>query len=173
MNLSNYLKSPKNKIIIVSFLLVILLGLCFYYNANFEANAKYPSAKSILLNYPEGEIVFISGDFAGNYDSGFYLKNDFHGKTVIYKINYPYNVTDGDIISIIGKLGPSFTIDPQKIVVNKQWKEDFLLIRSALIGVILLFLFRRYWKFDLKKMEFRLRKPMFPNHKNYKFLRRK
>lgn len=157
MNLSTYLKSPKNKIIIASFLLVILLGLCFYYNANFEANAKYQSAKSILFNYPEGEIVFISGDFAGNYDGGFYLKNDFHGKTVIYKINYPSNVTDGDIISIIGKLGPSFTIDPQKIVVNKQWKEDFLLIRSALIGVILLFLFRRYWKFDFKKMEFKRR----------------
>lgn len=158
MNLSNYLKSPKNKIVIASFLLVILLGLCFYYNANFEANAKYPSTKSILFNYPEGETVFISGEFAGNYDRGFYLKDDYHGKTVIYKINYPYNITNGDLISIIGKLGPSFTIDPQKIVINKQWKEDFLLIRSALIGVILLFLFGRYWKFDFKKMEFIRRK---------------
>ncbi len=155
----NLLKSPINRIIIALLLLSVLIGLCFYYNNIYESNAKYPSAKSILTNYTQGEIVFISGDFAGTYDSGFYILNNFQNKKTIYKINSSYNATEGDIVSLIGVLGPSFTINnPQQIVINKKWKEDFLLYRSALIGIILLLLFWRYWKFDFRKMQFYRRK---------------
>lgn len=152
--MSNYLKSPKNRVIIILFLFVILLGLCFYYNMNFEANSKYISAKSISSSYPQGKTVYISGDFAGNYNSGFYIKDDSYGKVVIYKINSSYKATDGDIISVSGILGPSFTINPQEMVINKQWKEDFLLFRSALCGIILFLIFSRFWKFNLKNREF-------------------
>jgi hypothetical protein len=154
----NYHLSLKNRIIISITLLIILLGLCFYYNDNFEVNAQYPSAKSILLNYPEGETVYISGNFAGDYNGGFYLKDDSYGKVVTYKINSSYKGEDGDIISILGTLGPSFTITPQEMVINKEWKEYFLLFRSAVIGIILFFIFWKYWKFDFKNMEFTWRK---------------
>lgn len=73
----NLLKSPKNRVIIALLLLSVLIGLCFYYNNIYESNAKYPSSKSILTNYPQGVIVFISGDFAGTCDDGFYNLDNF------------------------------------------------------------------------------------------------
>ncbi|HML06467.1 MAG TPA: hypothetical protein VK426_11885 [Methanobacterium sp.] len=154
MNLYNFLKSPKNRIIITIFLLAALLGLFFYYNINFETNSKYPSTKSILSNYPEGETVYVSGIFHGYYNGGFYIIDPSYGNKVTYKINSSYTAENGDTVSIIGTLGPSFTITPQKIVINKGWKEYFLLIRSGIIAIILFFVFWRYWKFDFKNMEF-------------------
>lgn len=174
LKINDHLKPLKNRILISITLLLILIGLFNYYNDNYQINEKFHSANFILTNYPEGETVYIPGDYIGSFDGGFYIKDDYKGQETIYKINSSLKPSDGDIISITGTLNPSFTIDPQKIVVNKQWKEDFLLFRSALIGVILLFLFRRYWKFDFKKMEFkrRLRKINdFPNHQNKKFWR--
>ena len=154
MNLSNLLKSPKNRVIITLFLFTVLLGLFFYYTINFESNSKYPSTKSILTDYPEGETVYVSGIYQGSYNGGFYIIDPSYGNRVIYKINSSYTAENGDTVSIIGTLGPSFTITPQKIVISKGWKEYFLLFRSAIIAVILFFIFWRYWKFDFKNMEF-------------------
>ena len=192
MNVFNFLKSPKKRFIIILFLFTALLGLCFYYYANFEPNETYPSTKSILTGYPEGETVYVSGIYHGNYNGGFYIIDPGYRNNVIYKINSSINAENGDTVSIIGTLGPSFTITPQKIVINKGWKEYFLLVRSAIIGIILLFVFWKYWEFDFKNMEFIKRKkeiPNFLNHsksliskartlvfdglKNKKFLRRK
>lgn len=153
MNFSNGLKPPKNRIIISIFLITALIGICFYYHFNFEYNEKYPSTDFILTNYPEGETVYVSGIFHGGYNGGFYIIDPSH-KKVIYKINSSFTAEDGDTISIIGTLGPSFTITPQKIIINNGWKEYFLLIRSGIIAIILFFIFWRYWKFDFKNMEF-------------------
>jgi hypothetical protein len=153
-----YLKPLRNRLIISITLLLILFGLFNYYSDNYEINNKYLTSKSILSNYPEGKAVYISGDFAGLNDEGFYIKDNFYGQKVIYKINSSLKPLDGDILSITGTLGPSFSINPHAIVINKQWKENFLLVRSAIIGIILLFVFSRYWKFDFKKMLFIRRK---------------
>jgi len=158
MNKYNFLKSSRNRVIITLFLFTVLLGLFFYYNVNFEANTKYPSTNSILTNYPEGETVYVSGIFHGSYNGGFYIIDPSYGNKVIYKINSSYTAEDGDTVSIIGTLGPSFTITPQKIIINKGWKEYFLLFRSAIIAIILFFVFWRYWKFDFKNMFFIRRK---------------
>lgn len=151
----NYLNSPKNRIILTLFLLILLAGLCFYYNFNHESNARYPSSQSILTSNYEGKNVLVSGDFVGFYSGGFYIKDDGNGLNIIYKINSTFRPVDGDIVSVLGTLSSPNTVAPNEMVINKRWKENFILLRSAFIGVILILLFWRYWRFDLKNMEFR------------------
>ncbi|MGZ7209073.1 MAG: hypothetical protein ACXVHV_04285 [Methanobacterium sp.] len=151
--INNHLKPLKNRIMISSVLIIVLFGLFIYYTDNFAFNELYPSSSAILKNYPIGKTVAIDGDFAGFYDGGFYIK-DRSGLNIIYKINSSYRPVNGDIFSILGTLSISYTINPQEMVIVKQWKENFLLLRSGIIAIILILLFWRYWKFDFKTMEF-------------------
>ncbi|MGZ7134887.1 MAG: hypothetical protein ACXVHY_03305 [Methanobacterium sp.] len=151
--INNHLKPLKNRIMISSVLIIVLFGLFIYYTDNFAFNEPYPSSSAILKNYPIGKTVAIDGDFAGFYDGGFYIK-DRSGLNIIYKINSSYRPVNGDIFSILGTLSTSYTINPQEMVIVKQWKENFLLLRSGIIAIILILLFWRYWKFDFKTMEF-------------------
>lgn len=143
----------------VALILILILSLlCVYYYNNYEVNAEYPSVKTIISSYPEGEIVSVGGVVSGIYSNGFYLKDNFHGEKVVYKVNSSSKVEINDYVSVLGRLGPEYNIEPSKILVAKRWKEDFLLLRSAIGGIILLFIFWRYWKFDFKLMEFIRRK---------------
>lgn len=158
MNFEFSIRQFKVKIIITAFLLLILFALCNYYNDNYEANAEYPSTSNILSNYPAGEVIYVSGNVIRAYEGGFCLKDTFHGVDVVYKVNSSSKVNIKDCISVLGTLGPSYNIKASKILVAKRWKEDFLLLRSAIGCLILLFLFWRFWKFDINSMEFIKRK---------------
>jgi hypothetical protein len=63
--------------------------------------------------------------------------------------------SNGDVITIIGVLGPDNQLtNIRTIQVTEAWKEPFLLIRSFFALIFLIYIFRRYWYFNLKKFEF-------------------
>lgn len=146
------------KIIIITFLLIILFAICAYYNSNYKTNVEYYSSKSILSNYSEDHMFYTTGKVTGIYKGGFYLSDMDNGKKIVYKINSSYKVDVNDSASVLGVLGPSYNIKASKVSVSKKWKEDFLFVRSAIGGIILLFIFLKFWKFDFKSMEFIKRK---------------
>lgn len=148
----------QNKAVALFILILILSLLCVYYYDNYEVNAEYPSVKTIISNYPEGKTVSVNGVVSGIYNGGFYLKDNFHGEKVVYKINSSSKVEINDYVSVLGRLGPAYSIEPSKILIAKRWKEDFLLLRSAIGGIILFLIFWRYWKLDFKLKEFIRRK---------------
>ncbi len=148
----------RNRAVALFILILILSLLCVYYYNNYEVNAEYPSVKTVISSYPEGETVSVSGVVSGIYSGGFYLKDSFHGEKVVYNVNSSSKLEIDDYVSVLGRLGPAGNIEPSKILVAKRWKENFLLLRSAIGGIILLFIFWRYWKFDFKLMEFVRRK---------------
>ncbi len=137
-------------------LILILLILCLYYNHYHESTLEYPSTDSILSNYPEGSIISVSGTALRLNNNGFDLL-DKNCKTE-YKIITSEHVNPGDNIQLIGVLGPSYTIKSTKMIVETAWSYEFVIQRSALALIFLVFIFFRYWKFDFKTFEFMRRK---------------
>jgi len=134
------------------FLILILFSLCVYYNSYHESKLEYPSTSAILSYYPEGSAVSVTGSVLRLNDNGFELL-DSNGKTE-YEIRSSKHVNPGDNVQLIGILGPSYTIESTRIIVETAWSYEFVLFRSALALIFLIFIFLRYWKFDFKTFEF-------------------
>ncbi len=67
-------------------------------------------------------------------------------------------VTLKDKVTIVGVLGPDNTIvSMERVEVNEYWKYIFLLARSFLALIFLVYIFNRYWRFDWENFAFRRR----------------
>lgn len=159
----------------VSALILILLSLCIYYYNYHEFNSKYPSTAAIESNYPEGALVFVSGTALKQNNKGFYLR-DGDNWSIIYKVVSGKHVEPDDNVQLLGILGPDYTIKSTRTVVETKWGYDFIIFRSGLALIVLIFIFFRYWKFDFKTFQIlRLKETRgFLNHKIFlkKILRR-
>lgn len=144
------------KITAVSVLSLALLSLCIYYYDYHEDNAKYPSTYAIESYYPEGSLVFIEGTAIKQNKDGFYLRNN--NWDIEYKIISGKHIEPGDNVQLLGILGPSYTIKSIRVVVEPTWGFEFIIFRSALALIVLIFIFFRYWKFDFKTFELARRK---------------
>ncbi len=151
-------KLKSSRIIAALFLLILLFSLFVYYYNDYESEALYPSTKTVLTDYPQGKMISVDGDVIEVYEGGFYLKDSYQGKKIIYKVTSSSKVVVTDKVSVLGSLGPSYRVEASKILVHKKWKEDFILFRSAIGGLFLVIIFFVYWKFDFKRMEFIRRK---------------
>jgi len=152
------LKSISNRVIAASFLILVLFALFIYYSENYETQAQYPSTKTVLSNYPEGKMISVDGDVIAVYEGGFYLEDDYQGESVTYNVSSSSKVEMYDKVSVLGTLGPSYTVKVSKVLVHKKWKEDFILYRSGIGGLFLAVIFFIYWKFDFRHLEFIRRK---------------
>ena len=140
------------RITAVSALALILLSLCFYYYDYHENNSKYPSTTAIETNYPEGSLVFISGTALKQNSNGFYLRDSFN-LNIIYNVTSSKQVRPGDHVQLLGILGPDYIIKSTRTVVQTNEGYEFIIFRSALALIVLIFIFFRYWKFDFKTFE--------------------
>ena len=136
----------------------LLVILSIYYISAYRDHLEYPSYETILFHYPYGELVSVYGSVTKIYPGGYLIQDNYHGQQVVIKVNYPYPPNLGDNVAILGILGPdNQIISVKRIVVNQWQKYDFLLLRSFLILIFLLYFFNRYWYFNLKDFEFRRR----------------
>ena len=74
---------------------------------------------------------------------------------VNYTVYSPQNVSTGDSVEVLGILGNSYSISASKILVISAFDYQFMIFRSAVIFLIFIYFFRRYWRFNFEKMEFR------------------
>ena len=151
-------KVTRNRIFLMIVLVILLVALCAYYFENFQQHQEYPSMASILINYPEGQLVSVSGTVTGTFEEGFYLEDSYQDKTVKFKIISPTSISVGDKASALGVLGPDYQVTSVKLLVTPRWSYQFLLLRSFLAFFFLVFIFNRYWKFDRKGWSFIRRK---------------
>lgn len=113
-----------------------------------------PGTNSIVNNYPEGQTISVSGTVTKTFSKGFYLKDSADSQTVIYTVYSDAQISPGDKIQVLGLLGPDYKINAKQIKVIEQWNYYFLLLRSFLAFLFLVFIFNRYWKFDFKEKIF-------------------
>lgn len=150
--------SSKKRLATAVILIILLTGLCLYYQENYQKHTNYPDTTMILAHYPLGEYVSVSGDVTSVYTGGFNLKDTGFNQKVIYTVESSTSVSVGDNVGVMGVLEPSYHVKEYKIIVIPKWSYQFMLIRSFLAVLFLAWLFNRYWYFNPKKMEFRRRK---------------
>jgi hypothetical protein len=129
--------------------------LCLYYNSNYQSHLEYPDSSLILKDYPLGGTVSVSGVVTNSYNDGFLLSDNYHGTAVNYHVLSNQKLEVGDEAEVLGTLIPNYTIKSSKILVITKFDYEFMLLRSFLVVIIFILLFRRYWRFNISRMEFR------------------
>lgn len=152
------LETPQKRLLAGIILLIALLALCTYYAGEQENHKKYPSYKEILAFYPQGEVVNVFGTVNKVSNGSFQMEENYNGQVVNITVISDTPVTLKDKVSLNGVLGSGYEIvSVQDMEVNEYWKYIFLLLRSFLVLIFLVYIFNRYWVFDLKTFEFRRR----------------
>ena len=135
--------------------MIVLMFLCLYYNSNYQSHLEYPDSSLILKDYPLGGTVSVSGVVTNSYKDGFLLSDNYHGTAVNYHVLSKQKLEVGDEAEVLGTLIPNYTIKASKILVITKFDYEFMLLRSFLVVIIFILLFRRYWRFNISRMEFR------------------
>jgi hypothetical protein len=142
------------KFIFIALLLALIL-LCTYYVSNYQQHLENPNTSIIIKNYPLGETVAVAGSVLDVGSNSFTILDQYHGTDIVYTIFSTEKLSVGDEVEILGVLGASNTVVASKILVISKFEYNFMLLRSGIAVLIFLFFFRRYWRFDFKKFEFR------------------
>ena len=156
-------KNPKGRIksfftsrkLIFIGLILALIFLSSYYELNYQNHLENPNTAIIIKNYPIGDTVAVSGNVRDVYNGSFILTDTYHQTEVNYTIYSNQKVSTGDSVEVLGVLGNSYTITASKLLVISSFDYLFMIFRSAIILLIFIYFFRRYWIFDIEKMEFR------------------
>ena len=152
------LNTPLKRMVTGLILVAVLAILCSNYATEYEYHQKYPSYGALISDYPEGEVVNVGGTVTHIGSSQFQILENYHGQNINLSINSSTPVNLEDQVSVVGVLGPNNTIiQVERVEVNEYWKYLFLLLRSFLAVILLIFIFYRYWSFDWKNFEFRRR----------------
>lgn len=168
------LESNTKRLVVGIILIIALASLCVYYSNHYEEHLKYPSYRAILSDYPQDEVVNIGGTVTQVGADKFYLKDNYHGHTITMEvltnnskskntnkytpISIKTPISVNDRISVVGVLGSHYQI--VKVLhmdMTENWNYIFLLLRSFLALLFLVYIFNHYWRFDLKYFEFRRR----------------
>ena len=90
------------------------------------------------------------------HSATFQLLEREDGENTIFVVlpNSNVDVGVGDKVEVLGTLGPDYQISAEKMIVSKRWKHEFVYIRSFIALILLIFVFMRNWKFNIKRMEF-------------------
>jgi cytochrome c-type biogenesis protein CcmE len=142
------------KFIFIALLLTLIL-LCSYYESNYQQHLENPNTATIIENYPIGQTVAVAGSVLNVQSDSFTILDEYHSTDVTYTILSTEKPSVGDEVEVLGVLGDSNTVVASKILVITNFDYDLMLLRSAIALLIFLFFFRRYWRFDFKKFEFR------------------
>jgi len=142
------------KFIFIALLLALIL-LCIYYVSYYQQHLENPNTSVIIKNYPLGETVSVAGDVLDVQSDSFTILDEYHGTDVIYTIFSTEKPSVGDKVEVLGVLENDNIVFASKLLVISDFDYNFMLLRSFIALLIFLFFFRRYWRFDFKKFEFR------------------
>ncbi|MCE5213850.1 MAG: hypothetical protein LLF83_03920 [Methanobacterium sp.] len=149
---------PYKRVISIIILFLILTGLCIYYHDNIWEKQLYPSTGVVVKYYPQGEMVAVSGTVTEIFNNGYYMEDNYENHVIKFKVYTTQKVKEGDKTQVLGVLGPDYQLTPSKIIVTEEWSYQFLLLRSFIALLFLVFIFNRYWRFDFANYEFIRRK---------------
>lgn len=158
ITLSKVLKFLTTRLVIFFILLASLILLMGYYSVNYIEYEEPPSAKTFLLNYPEGQMIGFEGEVLDTSKDGFELYIFHHGQDSYFKVNSSAKVSAGDNVAVFGTLSINNTIIAKNVFLKESWMYEYLLGRSVFALFILILLFIGYWKFDFQNWEIIRRK---------------
>ncbi len=148
----------KKRFTIAVILIIVLGGLGIYYAINLPAHTPYPTTPTIILDYPLGQTVSISGTVFSLDLDGFTAEETYRGHVVYYHVVSNLSVHQGDHVSFLGVLGPNYHVTLTQSIVVEEESFEFMILRSFVVVPLLILLFLVYWRFDREKMAFVRRK---------------
>jgi hypothetical protein len=146
-------KFARHRILSLLILFLLLVGLCIYYNENFMMHQDYASQGAIMKNYPQGNLVVVSGSITKTFPDSFQLRDNYNNFTIISS----HKVSIGDRAEVYGLLSTDYQIDAKQINITPLWSYQFVIIRSLIAFLFLAFIFNRYWKLNPEKGLFQRR----------------
>lgn len=147
-------KLANNRIIILLVLVLILSGLCVYYDHEYQDHLNHLYTSTHHLKDP----VTVSGAVTSFYPGGFVITDIYTSGRPTYRIESPVNVSLGDKVQVMGIIHPPNILTNNKIMVSRDWADTFVIVRSVIGLLILLVVFFKYWRFNFKEMIFVWRK---------------
>lgn len=158
------MKIPTKRIVVGIILILILAGLCIHHASEYEKHRKHPSYGAILSDYPLGELVNVGGTVTHSNSTHILIEKNYHGHVVTMKVvkNAPklknHTIYPKDKVTLVGVLGADNQIvSVQEINVNGYTNYIWLLFRSFLALLVLVYIFNCYWSFNLERFQFRRR----------------
>ncbi len=149
-------KPGSSRIIIGLVLLVILIILCEYHYTNFEEHLEYPSTKMIHQDpeYYDGQIISEGGTVSKVCDSFFVITSMDRDVRYDFVIATKDRVYLGDHVEVLGTFQAPNRITPDKMIVTPALSGKMVYVRSLIGLLILVIVFFRSWKFDLRRFVF-------------------
>ena len=148
----------KKRLALFVFLLFLICSLSIYYADNMMYHGHYSSIRNLTSNYPQGQVISVSGTVFSYENDGFLVGENYQGKLLYYHVISNVTVYPGDYISFNGVLGHDNSITIEKHEVVSPWSYEFELLRSIVVVPFLFILFIFYWRFDHDGLGFIRRK---------------
>ena len=145
-----------SRIFIGLFLVAILLILCEYHYTNFEEHLEYPSTKMIQQD-PEsydGWLISKGGTVSKVGDSSFVIISMDRDVRYNFVIDSKEEVYLGDSVEVLGTFRSPNKITPDKMIVVRAQSGKMVYVRSLIGLLILVIVFFRSWRVNLKEFVF-------------------
>lgn len=141
-------KLSKKRVLCLIILLMILCSLFVYHVENYSQHEEYAE------NNKPNNLTAFSGEVTSINDDYFVLKYYYQKKNQHINVKSTTKVSLGDAVQVQGYIISPNTIQADRIVVSNSWDNSFIYYRSIFGLLVLLIIFFRYWRFNLKKFIF-------------------
>lgn len=135
-------------IILIASLLILFIN----FDENYNYHITYPNPGSTVPGAPWENTFLISGEVLKVNSQGFELGMD---NDININVISAEKVNKGDFVQILGFIQSPNTFKEIRIIKTDRWGDEFLFIRSFMGLMLFLFIFLKYWKFNLKTFSFR------------------
>jgi hypothetical protein len=135
-------------------LIALLLVLNSYHLVHHELYEAYPDSEAVIAGF-EGT-VSTGGKVVNLSHDSFYIVVTYGSESRMLKVLSDEDVAYGDRVRVLGLLH-SDEIRPEKMMIYRKWSYYSIYIRSVIAIPLVLYLFFKYWTFDLRAMRFKRR----------------
>ena len=144
------------KRLVAAFLLIsLVLLLTTYHYQNHDQYEAYPGNEAVIA----GTVgtVSVYGTVIATGDGTFTLRLTQGSASKVVQVVSSISVASGDKVEILGVIQGDELI-PEKIIVSKACAYYAIYVRSLLGLVLVVFVFFRYWSFDVRCLRFTKRR---------------
>jgi len=152
----------KDKRLVLALFLMLFLSLLMLYSG-LEYNHHNPSLKYILQNFDtfNNTKIYFDGYVSEVDETHHTISIGVPVQPWLLEVKIPIteNIPQkGDFVEIYGTLNTKDYVTAEKILVSKSWQKDLIYISSLPAIPLVLYLFFRTWRLNIKKMRFERRK---------------
>jgi hypothetical protein len=143
-------------------LVTCTLGLCVHYGATYDHNWPQPTGDQLAENPDgwDGQTVLLFGEVEHQTPDGLVMTIEDDSETVVRTVTVrgtSVDVEPGGVVQVYGRLSEQGTVQDAEsgVVVNESSDDSvYKLLASLLGGLVAAGFFLRYWRIDVRRLQF-------------------